>query len=258
MVIASKQTRGDMSINQSNLFEADPVLGAYLSHHPSRRDTLLLRGGAIYTIGVVVIQILSLNLNDTWAAIVVPFAYALIALIGFWYVAHLWNREVILYERGFTYREGSYTGYFKYPEIVMLRSRIERVMVFGFFPITVYDYTLISEHDETLRITNLYSEVAKLTARLDGLIARDRLPVIRKQLEQEKTISFGAIQLNKTGIECAGQSLTWQDFGGYQIRQGQLVILKGESEWQSVTITALENLVVLIATLKAFSPAKPA
>lgn len=238
-------------INEA-LFEDDPTLGEYISHHPSRRVMLLMRGVIIYAIPTLILQVLFLNVDDQTAAIFLPFIYALLAGAVIWYVLHLWNREVVLYERGLSYRQGSATAYVLYGNIVRVRQSIEKQSFAGLFPRTVYDYTLTTDLDETLRITNLYSETAKLTRALDAFIARDRLPMMRHQMASGQEVPFTErLRLTREGILAEERELFWHEFMGYRVQGGTMILQsKDNPEWAKIPVSEISNPVLLIALFK--------
>lgn len=234
------------------LFETDPTLGDYISHHPSRRMMLLIRGGVIYSVAVGLLQIIFWSVDDQTAAIFLPILYAAISGAVFWYVMHLWNREVVLYERGFSYQQGSNTAYVLYANIVRVRQRIEKVSLAGFFGQTVYDYTLTTVLDEVLKITNLYSETEKLTRALDAFIARDRLPIIREQIMSGQEAPFSEqLSLTRDAILYEERELFWHEYDTYRVRAGIMILQsKDNPEWAKIPVIEINNPVLLITLLK--------
>jgi hypothetical protein len=241
------------------IFDDHPMLGAYRSHHPSGRGRLLLRGAILYAVPVLLLQILFWDVDTPAASIFLPISFGAVGLGVVWYIAHLWNREIILYERGFTYREGSRIGEFRYDQIVRVRQKIEQIALFGFLRITRYDYTLISAQDEKLRVNNLYSDIARLTANLDAWIARDRLPLLRAQIERDQPVWFGdALQLSRSGLQHHSSELFWRELSSYRVQGGKLLLRQGDQVWASIPVTELENPVLLIALLKSFTSGRAA
>jgi uncharacterized membrane protein YiaA len=234
------------------LFEADPTLGDYISHHPSRRMMLLIRGAVIYSVAVLLLQIIFWSVDDQTASIFLPFIYAAISGGVFWYVLHLWNREVVLYEHGLSYQQGSNTAHVLYANIVRVRQRIEKVSLAGFFARTIYDYTLITVLDETLQITNLYSETEKLTRALDAYIARDRLPIIRQQIVSGQEAPFTEeLRLTREGILYEARELFWHEYQGYRVQAGMMILQsKDNPEWAKISVIDINNPVLLITLLK--------
>lgn len=240
----------------SSLFAPHPAYGRYRSHHPSRRIVLLIRSGVAYTLAVVVLQLLTWNVSDAIAAIILPFAYAAIAAAALWYVVHYWNREVILYERGFTYREGSRTGQFYYKDITTVRQNIEDFSIGALYLRTIYTYQMISRHDEQLTINNIYSDTQTLVNRLDSVIARERLPELRDNLAENKPIWFGDIfQLSRDGIRYEGKQLAWDDVVNVRVRGGSLIIdAVNNDAWAAERVPDIDNVVILIGLIKALAP----
>lgn len=236
------------------LFDDHPMLGAYRSHHPSGRGRLLLRGAIFYAVPVLLLQIAFWDVATPAASIFLPISFGAVGLGVAWYVAHLWNREIILYERGFTYREGSRIAEFRYDQIVRVRQKIEQIALFGVLRFTQYDYTLITSEDEKMRVSNLYSDIERLTASLDAWIARDRLPLVRAQIERDQPVRFGdALQLSRGGLQHDGSELFWHELSSYRVQGGKLLLHKGAEIWAAIAVTDLENPVLLIALLKSFT-----
>lgn len=235
-----------------SIFDADPVLGKYLSHHPSRRAMLLIQGAIFYAIPTGILQLLTLNLDDRTAAIFLPFTYAAIAGAIAWYILHFWNREIVFYERGFSYRRGSVTAFFRYENIVVMRQSIEKQSFFGVFSRTVYNYELITDLEETLIINNLYANTEKLTRNLDALIARDRLPHIRRIISSGENAHFReGFKLNREGILEGERELFWHEFKGYRIQSGRLILQsQSNPEWASIPLKEINNPPLLLALLK--------
>jgi hypothetical protein len=233
-----------------NIFAADPVLGKYLSHHPSRRAMLLLQGAIFYAIPTGILQILTLNLDDQ-SAWFLPYAFALFGIAAGWYILHLWNREVVLYEKGFSYRRGSVTAHFRYENILTMRQSIEK-QSFLVFSRTVYNYTLISDLDEELSINNLYSNTEKLTRSLDALIARERLPHIQKMLASGQDVPFAeGLKLSREGLLSAERELFWHEFKAYRIQGGKLILESlNNPEWAAIPLKSINNPPLLLAVLK--------
>ena len=90
------------------MIEDDPVLGAFIDNYPSDRTRLLLFGGAIMGIIWFVVTIALWRVDDGTAFSVTVGIIAIATLGVGWFLTHFWNREVIIYKRGFSYREGSF------------------------------------------------------------------------------------------------------------------------------------------------------
>lgn len=246
----SDQQQAPVSLQQP--IEDHPALGRYISHHPSRRGVLILRGGLVYTAIVMPLNLIFINDDSIVVAILLPSVFIICALVILWYIAHLWNREVILYERGFTYREGSQLGTFFYQEITTLKANVQRASYFGVFRRTAYNYILKTQQEEMLTITNLYDEIERLTERLESYIIRDRLPLIRGQMLNGETVPFGeALRASKMGLEYEGRELFWHEIAGYSVRGGYLYIQSQDDDaWATIQLNEINNILLLVALFK--------
>jgi hypothetical protein len=237
-----------------SIFEAHPSLGKYVAHHPSRRLWLVLRGAVFYAIPVGLLQLLTFRVEDAAAQLILPVLYAVIALVVVWYVAHFWNREIVLYRGGFTYREGSQIADFRYGDIARVRDETERLRFFGIFPWTRYRYTMQTRYDETLRVTNLYAETQVLIDLLDKRIAHAQLPLAREQITAGGTVNFGAeLSLSREGLQHGEDELFWHELAGHRVRDGRLHLLRdNDTAWAAIPVRELDNIVLLLALLKTY------
>ncbi len=235
-----------------SVIEPDPVLGGYIAHHPSNRLLLLIIGGIAYAIPVLLLQILFATVDRTTAAIVLISAYSLIALVIGWSILHLWNREIILYERGFTYREGSQLRPFFYISILSFQQRVVRFAVFQRWPLVVYRGRLTTDQNEILLVNNVYSQIELLMRRLEAAITRARLPVVAAKMQKGETVSFGPISLSLEGLHTGGKTLPWSKWRGYRFANNQLVLVDDtEAGWAALPVLEVDQILLLVALLKA-------
>ncbi|MEM9953482.1 MAG: DUF6585 family protein [Chloroflexota bacterium] len=243
----SKQVTRDPALS---IYDPDPMLGKYISHHPSNRIRLMIIGGLIYALPVGLLQIIFFNQDTDLVAIFLPVTFAAIAGGVLWWVLHHWNREVVLYEKGFSYRQGSAIGYIRYANVVKMITNLEQI---GFLGLSrkVFDYRLMTDIDETLIINNVYSNVDKLTRALEAYVARDRLPIILGQLADGQTVNFGEnLQIHAEGLILNDKQLAWTDFSGQRVKDGQLMILSDDTTWDTIDVTEIDNPVLLITILR--------
>ncbi|MEO1643902.1 MAG: DUF6585 family protein [Chloroflexota bacterium] len=238
----------------TSIYDPDPVLGKYVSHHPSNRLLLLIRAGIFYAIAVVVLQLIFFTVPDEAAAIFLPIAFAGIAGIALWYTLHHWNREVVLYERGFTFRQGSDTAYILYANVVKLMQNIE-VIGGGSFKRRFFDYKLITDVDEVLPITNVYSNPDKLTRLLERAITRDRLQIMQEQLSRGEEVALAEnFKLTPDGILLPDKELFWRELADARVKQGHIIIASTSDEaWHSAPTDSFDNPMLALAALKSMS-----
>jgi hypothetical protein len=234
-----------------SVIEDDEVLGRYLAHFPSNRALLLGGAAVLYIVPVALLQVLFANVDATTASIVLITAFALLALGLAWFVLHHWNREIILYERGFSYREGSRLAQFYYTRIYTFQQRAERFELLR-LRFTRYRALLITDQDEILRINNVYTQVGELLQRLEALITKARLPVVEAQLARGENIAFGQhLTLTPQGIEYQERKLAWTDYAGHKIEGKTLKLLdSSNTAWVQLPVLELDNILLLLAVLK--------
>ncbi len=233
--------------------EADPILGEPLASYPSNRGKFLIVGGGIVGVVSVILNFTTATLPSWWGPAITVILMAGVALAIGWYILHLWNREVILYEQGFSYREGSNTAHFKYDEIRSLQMKAERKTFFGgLFRSTFYRFTLRTIRDEVITINNIYRHVATLGDQLSTRIFAVLQPRIQRQLANGDTVEFGALlRLGKTGMMAQGKHLLWDDYTGVKIADRQLHIQGKEGTvWFSFPLSELENAPILLEILR--------
>lgn len=239
----------------------DPVLGKVLANHPSDRLRLLLLGGGLYAVVAMVINVALLPLPAETALIIALAALALLALTVGWFVLHYWNREVILYEQGFSYREGSRQAYFKYSEIQSVHLTAEDIgYLGGLIRRRVRRFTLKTIHDETIVLTTVYRAIDALIDRLERLTSVTLRERLHERLAAGDAVDFGGLRVTPDGLERDGHVLAWTDYAGYALGGGALLLHSRTSStdgepWGRVPLDSLDNVRVLVELLKRKSPA---
>lgn len=232
------------------MLDDDPVLGKVIAIYPSDRARLLIPTG-------VVVTILAIILNFTLAEsspLLTVILMTVITLIAGWYVLHFWNREIILYEKGFSFREGARTVLFLYNEIISIRQRAERLAYFGgLIRRAVYRFTLTTIRGETMTLSNLYKRVDRLGAQLEQKIYPLLGVTLRARLMQGEKVPFtDTLRLSSVGLHEQGRDLAWDQFAGYQIGGGHLTLYAqpNKTEWLRLSLPDVDNLPLLIDLLK--------
>ncbi len=232
------------------MLDDDPVLGKVIGIYPSDRARLLIPAGMIITIIAV---ILNFTLAETSPLLTVIIMFV-ISLVAGWYVLHFWNREIILYDNGFSVREGSRTVFFLYPEIASIRQRAERLAYFGgLIRRAAYRFTLTTIRGETLTVTNLYKRVDRLGAQLEQKVYAILGVTLRGRLMQGEKVPFAeTLRVSSQGLHEQGRDLSWDQFAGYQIGGGHLTLLAqpDKREWLRLPLPEVDNLPLLIDLLK--------
>lgn len=241
-----------LDVDQEEAPIIDPVYGAEISNYPSDRGRLLLIGGSVYFTVTFVVNAAFASVDAATAAIFVIGTMAALAVLIGWLILHLWNREVILFERGFSYREGSRNVYFLYAEVQSIQQRIERVSYFGgLIRRNILQITVQTKQDETIVLDRLYRKIDELSLRLEQLINRAQHPIVEAKLEQGTTVAFGEVlSLTQQGIHLGERVLAWNEYAGCDIGGGRLTLKSHtEPEWGRVSLAELENPTLLLEVL---------
>lgn len=233
--------------------EADPILGEAIANFPSDRGRALLIAGVIGGAAAVFLNFTFAAIPEWWGPALTIVLMASIGLALGWYVLHLWNREIILYERGFSYREGSKIVHFFYHELRGVRLRAERRSYFGGrIHRNVYRFTVTTNQNETFVITNVYRRAAELGTKLTENLNRVLQPTIAPKLERGESIPFGdTLKVSAAGLQAGERQLAWENYGKYRIGGRQLAILDKSGEvWFSAPLYEVENITLLLDVLR--------
>lgn len=237
---------------------ADPALGEALANYPVDRLRLVLAAGAGGVLAGGLLTLMLLAIPDWWAA---PLAALLMAAAGLglgWLVLHLWNREIVLYARGFSYQEGSRTVPFYYAEIACLRLQAERLRYFGgLLRRDAYRFTLLTEKGDRIVITDLlYRRAPELGTRLTEQVNAVLGPRLKARYNAGETIAFAPdLRISRAGFAQGERQLDWAGYGGYRLGGGKLHILaQGDVAWASFALREIDNVTLLLQLLRSQAP----
>ncbi len=246
-------------MNDTPALDDDPVFGAAIANFPSNRARLLAIGGAILVVVWLAVTFALLGVDEGAAAIITVLVMGLTTIVVGWYVAHLWNREVVLFARGFSYREGSYNAYILYDDVRSFRQHAERQAYFGgLIRRSVYRFSIQTIHDETIVLTGVYRRVNQLGARLESCV----IPVVKARMERQlaegKPFDFAAtLSVTRDGLCDGERDLRWDEFGGCKVQGGRLNLFRAgdDSPWFSIALAEVDNLALLVTVLNERKPA---
>jgi hypothetical protein len=247
-----------MMTNTNNVYgiEDDPTLGIFVAFYPSNRLRLLLIAGGILLVVWFVITVLLWQVEAGVASTVTVIVLALAALVVGWFMLHLWNRAVIVYARGFSYREGSRTALIPFDSIATVRQRAERRQFFGgLVRHTIYELHLLTHNDEQIMLNGFYNRMDELSLRLERQITEAQLEAAHRQLAGGGTVSFEGLTIDTDGLRRDGEILAWDAFGGHQVRNRRIDILDRQgNSWAAMRLSEVPNLRLLIELLREHTP----
>lgn len=234
----------------------DPVFGQVLDNFPVRRGRMLVVAGVICVLVAGVLEFTVARRPVWWGPTLTVIVMGLTVVAVGWYVLHLWNREVVVYQRGFSYREGSQVVLIPYNEVVSVHQYAEQLAYFGFLRRTVYRTTIKTAEDETVVLTNQYGRIDKLGELLEARINLVLKDVVRGKLQRGERVAFSdRLALSADGLHVDAETLAWQEFGGHRIEQRQLLLLNAAGEtWKTLPIRDLENTLLLLDLLRERRP----
>ncbi|MEZ4669364.1 MAG: DUF6585 family protein [Anaerolineae bacterium] len=236
------------------MLDSDPILGKIVGIYPSDRARLLLPAVLISGVVAVILNFTIATIPDWWGPALTTILMSLVVLVVGWRVLHFWNREVVLYDKGFSYREGARTVLFLYHEVVTIRQSGQQLAYFGgLIRRNTLQFTLIALHGETMILNSLYKRVDTLGAQIEAKVYPLLEPQLTQRMAQGEKISFSAsLRLSSQGLHEKGRDLLWAQYGGYQVGGGQLrlLALPDKSEWFSLPLPDVDNLPLLVKLLK--------
>ncbi|MDX2160858.1 MAG: DUF6585 family protein [bacterium] len=238
----------------SPVVEVHPLLGGLIGNYPSDRLPILIIGGWVIGVSGLLVSFTIGTLPYAWVPIPAMLIMGVVTAVVGWLGLHRWNREIVLYEGGFIYREGSKFIEFVYDEIDSLRLRAEKIAYFGgLVRRAVYRITVTTTRGEQFTITNLYRRTAELGERLQERLYRQMRPKVAQALVRGDAIRFGdTLRVSQRGFHESGRDLEWAQFGGYRIADRKLTLLGADGAvWLALPLWEYDNLPILIDLLKS-------
>lgn len=234
---------------------ADPALGEALANYPADRLRLVLAAGVAGALAGAVLTLLLLVIPDWWIAPLAALAMAATGLGLGWLVLHLWNREIVLYERGFSYQEGSRTVPFYYAEVSALRLQAERLRYFGGrLRRDSCRITLVTEKGDRIVITDLlYRRAPELGTRLTEQVNAVLGPRLKARYNAGDALTFApGLRISRDGFSADARQLPWDGYGGYRLGGGKLHILAAdEAVWAAFALREIDNVTLLLQLLRS-------
>ncbi|MFD4950185.1 DUF6585 family protein [Streptomyces sp. NPDC058451] len=160
-------------------------------------------------------------------------------------------RRLHLFEHGLAEVGGNgEVSVFRWDSLTALQEITERYAN-GVYVGTTYVYTLHREDGTKLKLTEFYAEPERWGPALQQEITRAQLPGLLTGLEQGRTLTYGTVSVNQSGVATPKGSLTWAEIEKVEISQGMLVLRKPGKKlpWAQVQVKRIPNLFLLLALI---------
>ena len=240
------------------MIEDDPVLGAFIDNYPSDRTRLLLVAGVALGIVWFIITVMLWQVEDGLASAVTVIVIGIATLFIGWFLAHYWNREVVLYKRGFSYREGSFLAFIRFHDVIKIHQKAERLSYFGgLVRRTIYRMTITTDQEETITLhNNFYRKMSDLSLRMELGVTESLRPKAKQTLNDSKKVAFtDVLMVGNLGLHVDDQQLTWDAVKTIMVKGGHLRIISQDDElWYSAPIEAVANIRLLLELVRERLP----
>jgi hypothetical protein len=236
------------------MIETDPVFGKVIANYPSNRTRLIAPAVFISGVVSVILNVTLAEVEAWWGPVLTVIIMAVVVLGLGWRVLHFWNHEVVLYEEGFSYREGARPIFFLYHEVMSVRQQGQRLAYFGgLIRRSTYQFTLTTLRGEVMKLDNLYVRIEEMGAQIEKKIYGVLEPYLKDEMAKGEKIPFSnTLRLSNEGMEEKGRELSWKEFDGYKISNGQITIFAqpDRATWLSIPLPEVDNLPILVRWLK--------
>ncbi len=239
---------------------AHPEYGAAIGGHRIDRLRLILPSALL-------VVLLGLGLNFTLVEsdpLRGPFLTTLIvagaALALGWRALHYWNRQIVLFERGFSFREGAETIIFDYAEIASIRQQGEQLAYFGgLIRHRRFRFTLTTVRGEVIELTNLYKRVDQLIEQIEQRVYPRLGGQITAAFGRGERVPFSdSLSLSRDGLHHRGRLLAWEHLSGYQVQNSKLTLRASDgTDWLALPLAEIDNLPLLVDLLRRRPTSRP-
>jgi len=255
---------GDPQIPE--MFNSALGLGASVGYYPVRKVTrwgdlvacLVLLGGAVLVfIYGIYITYLAYQLHGPamiddkmTAPALIAFLLIVVGLLAGWGAYVNWKKGVVVYERGFVYRDRKGLQTWRWEDILTMTSAITRHYYNGIYTGTTHIYTLLNRQNQKLKLADSILKVENLANAIDTNIFPLLYPRAADMYNAGEALAFGPVAISKQGIAIGKRTYPWTDVKEVSIRRGTLKVSKKEGGWFSgagAAASAIPNLRVLLA-----------
>jgi len=243
-------------------------LGAPVRYFPIRKLNkigslvafIILLGGAVavllYGLYVAYAAYQQHGLAVIWDKLMAPgiiaFVLFLCALLAGWSAYKNWNREIVLYEKGFAIRSRKGIQSWPWSDMVSIKIKVTRHYTNGIYSGTTHEYTLMNRQNEKLRLNDAFSKVEELAASIEQSFFPLIYEPAAKEYNNGHPLEFGPVAISKTGMYFGKKTIPWVDIKEVSLQKGELKISRKGGGWFSgarIPAPAIPNLRVLLTII---------
>lgn len=185
-----------------------------------------------------------------------PLAFAgILFLLGAWagWSAYSnWNKGVMIYDRGFAYRDRKGIQMWQWINVSSITAAITRHYTNGIYTGTTHVYTLFNNQNEKVVINDSFKKVEELA----GFIEDNIYPTLYERASQAynsgQTLTFGPVAINKGGIMIGKKTYPWADVKQVSINNGFVKVSKKDGGWfsgASASAAVIPNLKIMLSII---------
>lgn len=176
----------------------------------------------------------------------------LIGLATGWSAYSNWNKSVMIYERGFAYRDRKGVQAWQWISVVSILTAITRHYYNGVYTGTTHVYTLFNNQNEKLVLNDYFKKVEDIAK----IIEQGIYPILYERATQSynsgQMLTFGPVAINKGGIVIGKKTYPWTDVKQVSIQNGYVKVSKKDGGWfsgASASAAAIPNLRILLSII---------
>lgn len=163
-----------------------------------------------------------------------------------------WNKGVVVYDKGFAYRDRKGVQNWTWEEIHSLNAAVTRHYTNGIYTGTTHQYTLLNRNGGKLVFSDALTKVEDLAAVIEQAIFPRLYAQAAEQYNSGQAISFGPAEIRKSGITIGKKTYPWPEVGQVSMERGFLRVSKKDGGWfsgASAPASAIPNLRVLLSII---------
>ncbi len=210
-------------------------MGRWLRTYPARR----LEWWRVLILGIFVVGLLggavAFLFAGAWLGVALFVAFALPFL---WVASRAPNfnpiraaRQVYLFEQGFIQADRTSAVDYRFDQIEWVTQAITHVYRYGIKVQSIYLYTIRRADGQTTKVTQFYKDIAELGNAIAEQVTAVHLPRAIDAIRAGRTINFGDLSVNLSGIAAAGKgALPWTEIQKVTVNNGVISVAK-QGKW---------------------------